>query len=285
MIENLKGIHETVNYKKDTGLRLYVNDEDATYPMHWHSPVEILCPTHQDYLAECNHNRFHLAQGDILIICPGTIHTLSPLNGGIRIIFQADSAVLYGIKQIETLFSLMAPAVHITKEGFPLVYEQIHRLLLEIRDAYLSSSPFSEAVIYAKLIEIIVLVGADYTGTQSSTDATTQKRRQYNENMLSICNYISAHCTEDLTLDQVAAEAGFSKYHFARLFKQFTDTSFYRYLNLKRIALAEEHLINPDISVTEAACLSGFSSPGSFIRMFKIIKMCTPSEFRKMHKM
>ena len=35
-----------------------------------------------------------------------------------------------------------------------------------------------------------------------------------------LCNYINAHCTEDLSLDELANEAGFSKYHFARLFTQ-----------------------------------------------------------------
>ena len=83
---------------------------------------------------------------------------------------------------------------------------------------------------------------------------------------LSICEYIDAHCTEDITLDEIAKIAGFSKYHFTRLFKQFTNNTFYKYLNQKRIELALTFLADPNISVTEAAMQSGFTNPSTFIR-------------------
>lgn len=283
MIENLQGIHETVNFQGDTGLRLYVNREDASYPMHWHAPVEILCPLQQGYEVICNNQLFRLREEDILIICPGTLHTLAPINGGVRIIFQADCSVLYPIKQIETIFSLIAPALLINREVYPDEHRRMHSLVLEIRDEYLHNAPMSEALIYSKLLAMISLIGGNHTGRQGRFDTTTRKRREYNEKMLFICNHISEHCTEELSLDQMAALAGFSKFHFERLFKQFTGTTFYRYLNQKRIALAAEFLIAPDISVTEVAYRSGFSSVSSFIRMFKIVKHCTPSQFRKMH--
>ena len=103
------------------------------------------------------------------------------------------------------------------------------------------------------------------------------------EKFMYICEYISEHCTEDLSLDDVANLAGFSKYHFSRLFKQFTNVSFYKYLNQKRIALAEKQLSDINNSITDVAINSGFSSMSSFIRMFKQIKNCTPTEFRNLH--
>ena len=102
---------------------------------------------------------------------------------------------------------------------------------------------------------------------------------------MDVCNYINDHCTEDLTLEKVAARAGFSKYHFTRLFKQFTNVSFYRYLNQRRIEYAQRLLVNPQMSVTEASLSSGFGSLSSFIRMFKQVKGCTPSEYRMMYNL
>ena len=283
MIENLKGIHETVNYKSDTGLRLYVNDELVDYPPHWHAPIEIICPLESGYEAMCSNHTFHLRMGDILIVGPGTIHALSAPKDGIRIIFQANCQILYGIKRMETIISLISPAMLITPEKLPGVYHQVYRLILEIKEEYSTNSLWSEATIYSKLIELLVLVGRHHTVKESWYDSMPRKRQESNEKLLSVCNYIQEHCTEELTLDDVANKGGFSKYYFDRLFKQFTGVSFYRYLNQKRIALAEELLINPDVSVTEVAYRSGFSSVSSFTRMFKIIKLCTPSEFRKMY--
>ena len=81
------------------------------------------------------------------------------------------------------------------------------------------------------------------------------------------------------------ARAGFSKYHFTRLFKQFANTSFYKYLNQKRIEQAERLLINPQLSITEVSLASGFSSLSAFIRMFRLLKGCTPTEYRAMYNL
>ncbi len=71
---------------------------------------------------------------------------------------------------------------------------------------------------------------------------------------------------EDLSLEGVASQAGFSKYHFSRLFKQYTDSTFYKYLNQKRIEFAKTLLQDPGVSVTEVAFKSGFSSLSAFLR-------------------
>ena len=82
---------------------------------------------------------------------------------------------------------------------------------------------------------------------------------------------------------RVAAQAGFSKYHFSRLFKQYTDSTFYKYLNQKRIEYAKTLLQDPGMTVTEVAFKSGFSSLSAFLRMFKLMNNCTPTEFREMY--
>ena len=42
MIEHLDGIHETVTYKENSSLRLFVNTDCEDYPIHWHTPMEII---------------------------------------------------------------------------------------------------------------------------------------------------------------------------------------------------------------------------------------------------
>ena len=58
----------------------------------------------------------------------------------------------------------------------------------------------------------------------------------------------------------------------------------YKYLNKKRIEYAEKLLVDPELSITEVALQSGFSSLSAFIRMFKLIKDCTPTEFRNLYE-
>jgi AraC-like DNA-binding protein len=100
---------------------------------------------------------------------------------------------------------------------------------------------------------------------------------------LLVTNYISEHFAEDLTLEQMASMIGFSKYHFSRLFHIYAGTTFYQYLNQKRIAHAKNLLLDPALSVTEVAFRSGFTSISAFLRMFRLANNCTPTQFRKMY--
>lgn len=285
MIENLKGIYETVNFRQNTNLRLYDNDKFENYPPHWHTPLEIIMPLENIYTVECCERTIVLKEQDIIFICPGCLHTLYAPEHGRRIIFQPDISILREMKDIETILSILSPVIVITPQDHPDIHPQIRNLLLEIKEEYLKNSPLSEAAIYSRLLSMLVLLGRNYTEKEKRFDVANTKQQEYTEKFMSICDYISAHCTEDLTLDSVAALAGFSKFHFTRLFKQFTNVSFYKYLNQKRIATAEKLLANPDYTVTDVALNSGFSSLSSFIRMFKIIKDCTPTEFRSMYRL
>ncbi|MCI6629828.1 MAG: AraC family transcriptional regulator [Lachnospiraceae bacterium] len=285
MIETLNGIFETVNYKQNTSIKLYDNDQYEDYPPHWHTTMELIMPTDNIYTVECNNQTFTLREGDIILICPGCVHTLFAPPTGHRIIFQPDANALRFIKDIETLLNAIAPLIVITPESFPSTHGKIRELLIEIKNEYLSSSSsFSEAIIYSKLLEIIALIGRNYT-RKSETRAVHVmiKQEEYMKKFIEICNYIDEHCSEDLNLDDIANMSGFSKFYFSRMFRQFTNVSFYKYVNMKRIAKASELLTEPQNSITDVAINCGFSSLSSFIRMFKIIKGCTPTEFRNMY--
>jgi hypothetical protein len=44
MIETLKGIQETVNFKNKSLIMFYDNKDYEDYPDHWHPPIEIIMP-------------------------------------------------------------------------------------------------------------------------------------------------------------------------------------------------------------------------------------------------
>ncbi|MFR2956682.1 MAG: helix-turn-helix domain-containing protein, partial [Lachnospiraceae bacterium] len=188
-------------------------------------------------------------------------------------------------KELELLTSMIRPAILITPESFPQIYARVHRLMLEIKNAYFSDAPFTETTIYARFLEILVLVGRSHAeNTQQRFDARNAKQKEYMDKFLAICHYINEHFTENLTLEEVASLAGFSKYHFTRLFRQYADTSFYKYLNQRRIDHAKTLLLDPGLSVIEVALASGFSSLSAFLRMFKLLNHCTPTEYRSMYR-
>ena len=283
MIKILDGVKETVDFESNSTLLLYDNVDNEEYPVHWHTPVEIVMPLVNDYTIECGDITYYLREGDILMIAPGILHHIYA-NEGRRIIFQVDLKMLQNFEEFDSFFSFMNPAISITPEDYPAIHEDCARLMKEIADEYFGSAPLNNVAIVSKFLQILVMVGRAYT---SSADRFTAikptKQQEYTEKLMSICEYINKHCTEDLTLDEISEIAGFSKYHFSRLFREFSGVPFLKYLNTRRIAYAEKLLLDPSISVTEVAINSGFNSISAFMRMFKIIKGCTPTQFRNLN--
>lgn len=283
MIHKLTGIHETVDYLTDTQICLYYNNEDENYPPHWHTSFEIIMPVINPYRVLCGDSDYQLRQGDILIICPCMIHELFSPPTGERIIFQPGLSHI-AIKELNLLTSIISPALLITPEEYPEIHPKIANLLLEIKEEYFYSATYAEASIFSKFLEILVYIGRSRQNFPSqSTNSSSFRQKEYVEKFLFITDYIDIHFTEDLHLEDMAALAGFSKYHFSRLFKQYTDASFYKYLNQKRIEHAKTLLLDPQLTVIEVATHSGFSSLSAFLRMFRQLTKCTPTEFRSMY--
>jgi len=85
---------------------------------------------------------------------------------------------------------------------------------------------------------------------------------------------------EPLDLDAMAAEAGYSRYHFARAFTTAYGETPRAYLTRRRIERAKTLLRTANLSVTEICFLVGFSSLGSFSTRFRDQVGRSPSEYR-----
>jgi AraC-like DNA-binding protein len=94
---------------------------------------------------------------------------------------------------------------------------------------------------------------------------------------------IDRHFAEPLDLDAMARAAGFSRYHFARGFKEAYGETPGQYLTRRRVERAQELLRFANLTVTEICHLVGFSSLGSFSARFSELVGASPTEYRRVH--
>ena len=86
---------------------------------------------------------------------------------------------------------------------------------------------------------------------------------------------------EDFNLEQLAAQAGLSKFHFHRLFKSAMGVSPLRYhLNL-RMDAARRLLRETKRSVVDVAMDVGYTNPSHFAQLFRRETGMSPSEYRR----
>jgi len=83
-----------------------------------------------------------------------------------------------------------------------------------------------------------------------------------------ISDYLNMHFTEELSLPQLAAALGYSKYHISHIFKEKFGCSYNDYLKQLRAEHAMGLLTHSGMTVTEICFASGFSSLRSFYRAF-----------------
>jgi AraC family transcriptional regulator len=96
-----------------------------------------------------------------------------------------------------------------------------------------------------------------------------------------VVEYIEDHLDAGPSLEQLAAVARLSPYHFARQFKAATGLPPHQYVIARRVERAKELLqAGTDLPLAEVAAQAGFSDQSQFSHHFKRLVGVTPGRFR-----
>lgn len=86
---------------------------------------------------------------------------------------------------------------------------------------------------------------------------------------------------EQLTIDDMARSAMFSKFHFSRVFQNVTGVSPGRFLSALRLAEAKRLLLSTSISVADISHRVGYNSVGTFSTRFSSRVGVCPTAYRQ----
>lgn len=285
MRESFSSLRQIEHHNNDT-VRLYNNTQPDDYPAHWNNAFEIILPVRNRYTVCINDVFYNIFEGELLIIPAGSVHEIFAPPDGQRYIMMMDPSLLCGIDGLSAVQHCFYPCVHLRydlhEELLAKAREGIERAIRE----YDSNDYFSRAAVRLALCSTFVRI-ARYLmhGEEGVHSASVHRHQQSTAVFLDACTYISEHCAEKLTLSGMAAYSGYSKFHFARMFKAYSGMSFYDFFLRQRMLLCERLLTNPELSITEVALRSGFGSIATFNRTFKQYEKMTPSEYRRLHQL
>lgn len=107
-------------------------------------------------------------------------------------------------------------------------------------------------------------------------------RNEYLHRIHQVQDYIEKHCSHTLSIDELASVAGFSTYHFSRIFKSILHEPLAHYVKRIRMESALFYLAHrPDLNMTDIAYETGFTDSAIFSRAFRNYYGVSPSEYRK----
>lgn len=103
----------------------------------------------------------------------------------------------------------------------------------------------------------------------------------YREHISRAIDYIEENlCMEELNIAAVASAAGYSPYHFLRVFREVCGLTPSDYIRKRRISEVVRRIHGENRPISDIAFAFGFNSKENFIRAFKAEHHILPTEFK-----
>ena len=276
----LQGRREYVTYPEDSSVRIWYSDIPWRYEMHDHSAVEACLTLEGSVTYTVEDTVYQVRKGEVLIIPPDMPHALSMEQGSSRALYLFEPDVIMTMRDIKSLAVYFHKPFHL-RDGSD-AHVRVRELLLRTRDIYDKQDLMWNTVCHSNLLRIYATLGQRYlTGVRPRSGENA--RNMDSEVITAVMTYINNNYREELSLDDVAGFAGFSRYYFSRSFKRQTGYSFKNYLCQKRLQVAMDLLIRTNRSMRDVAADSGFGSVATFNRVFREHKGCTPTQYRAIY--
>ncbi len=118
---------------------------------------------------------------------------------------------------------------------------------------------------------------------ENSREGIINLKNLYSKNyyITKAIEFIQNNYMKDIRISQLANHIGLNRSYLSSLFKQFLNTSPYKYLSQYRINKACELLKDISYSIVEVAGMSGYSDPVVFQKFFKNMMGISPNKYRK----
>ena len=258
---------------------------------HYHSYIELIYCLTGSYRVWLDDKNYTFFAGDLLIISSNEIHEIVSLeDGGSYIVVKFEPEMLYD-SSVDSFdakyvfpFTLKNASPQKIFTHNEIYSTSIPRLMHDIYDEYRHQEYGFELAIKSDICQVFLRILRHWNTSGVQMPQSGAVYSEHIRNIKRVLDYIALHLSEEITAETMAKQAGLSYAYFSRVFKKLMGRSFNDYLNSVRITEAERLLIATNMSITEIAGHSGFSTSSYFIKVFEKYKHTSPTQFRNNFK-
>ena len=200
-----------------------------------HKNIEILHFTKGCGSVLCGENSYDVQSGDVVVVNSYLAHRVDAKENIVYdcLIIYDDFCAENGIDTALTQFDAK------------LTDSKVFALFQKVLDQYNDQSPLWQARVRHSALELLICLCAEHSCLRSSPITEDQTF----QSVICAISYMKDNLKEKLTVEQIAEQAGFSKFYFLRLFKRITGCTVTQYINLLRCETAKELLRDRNYSV------------------------------------
>ena len=96
-----------------------------------------------------------------------------------------------------------------------------------------------------------------------------------------VIDYIERNLEEEINLDNISKNIGYSKFYLNHIFAEHTGITIYKYLQNRRLTVAAEKLVKTDKPIMQIAYEAGYDTQQSFSFAFKQVYLYPPKIYRE----
>lgn len=240
------------------------------FPNHFHDYYVIgFIENGRRYLS-CKNKSYNVGPGDLTIFNPNDNHTCEQMDNG-TLDYRCINIQLDIMKKVT--FEIT------NKEYIPYFTENVlfnNELVTLLRELHLmimqEEKDFKKEEIFLFIMEQLI---GEYSNAKLEVDF-----QESNTEINNICEFLKNNYANNITLNDLTALTGISKYHLLRSFTKQKGISPYSYLEAIRINEAKKFL-EKGIYPLEVAMKTGFTDQSHFTNFFKKFIGLTPKQYMK----
>lgn len=260
---------ESLPFSRDCPYTIRCKDvtNDDVAPPHYAGTMEIDVCCEITGEAVIDHQHISFSGSTVLVIPPGVVHSIALRTGPGRVyVLHISFESLRPCLDVDALLELSGKSLTGLDRVCPC-FDRIHDLVLEM--IHRDNEPICRTRALLEILELLF---------QQSHPELLPVSHGGGEALRRILRWTETYFTDEITTEQAARTAGFSKNYFCAWFKGNTGLTYNNYLNQVRINHACQILAQTD-SVSIACYSSGFRDMSYFVQRFKKNLGVTPKRY------
>lgn len=252
-------------------------------PCHWHDWYEMVFVRNGEIEEELNTQKSLMKPHDLVLIQPFDIHSTAVLSPNAEmdvVLFTADVLHLDERPTVcpQYLNSFLGQSR--IEGGFlasPFPFEAEISTAFQIMSAECAAKrPGYLHMLYGQLCLLLAWLQRNGGLRIHPGDPSLELAK-----ISRVCRLIEERYASGISVQNVAAAAGYSGAYLSRLFRSVTGKTIKSYLDYVRVREAQKILRYENASIGEISLRVGYQDASNFSRAFRRVSGCSPSEFRE----